>query len=70
MEKFIKVRFVSGHGATAGLVMTLDKFSTTTISGISRLFPVSEFRKMGTMQASPALDSFEDAFSFQFDSSY
>lgn len=65
-EKYVKVRFVSGHGETAGIVISETKFNNSTISGLSRLFPVSEFRKMGSLQASPVFDSFDAAFLHQF----
>lgn len=66
-EKYLKVRFVSGHGETAGIVIAQSKFDCLTITGLSRLFPVSEFRKMGSLQVSPVFDSFESAFYHTFE---
>lgn len=64
--EFRKVRFFSKeHGATAGLVLDASHFPEN-ISAISRLFPSSEFRKMERFQKSPAFETYEDAFSYEF----
>lgn len=65
-QGFRKVRFYSKtHGATAGLVIDTDKHSLT-IGELSRLFPVSEFRKMDRLQASPKFSTWEKAFAYEF----
>ena len=64
--QYVKFRFKSKLGATAGLVMALGKFERSNVSELSRLFPYSEALKMAVWQVSPAFDSWDSAFSFTF----
>lgn len=61
-----KIRFTSKeHGNTAGLVLTAAQIKQP-ITKLSRLFPTSEFRKMVTLQVSPAYKTWDEAFAHQF----
>ena len=64
-----KIRFMSQqHGATAGLVVTDAQLAHETLQSVSRLFPVSEFRKMERYQSSPPFATWDAAFLYQFPS--
>lgn len=62
-----KIRFMSHqHGATAGLIVTDAQLADETLQSVSRLFPVSEFRKMERYQSSIPFATWEAAFLYQF----
>jgi hypothetical protein len=65
-HRYVKVRFASKHGATAGLVFRLDLFPMTTVA-LSRCFPHSEARFMERLEVSPDFDTWEAAFHHCFD---
>lgn len=68
MARFVKVRFMSDVGATAGLVFTEAQMRMCSVSQLSRYFPSSEFRKMRTLQISRPYMSWEEAFDHEFGS--
>ena len=69
MVTYRKVRFTSKeHGSTAGLVLT-DEHFPVVLTAVSRLFPVSEFRKMELFQQSPPFQTWDEAFNYQFSES-
>ena len=52
---------------TAGLVLDSDKLRGMSISDVSRLFPMSEARKMrGVLQVSRKYSTWNEAFQHQF----
>ena len=71
--QYQKVRF-SNHATstdpevcTAGIVLKSDQLRDMTVTDISRLYPMSEARKMrGVCQVSRKYDNYTDAFSHQF----
>jgi hypothetical protein len=64
---FVKVRFRDAdNGATAGLVLSRTKARHTTVTDLSRMFPVSEFRKMSVLELSPVYPTWEGAFAHDF----
>ena len=65
---YLKFRFTSRHGCTAGLVIESDKFSNLSITELSRFFPYSESRFMRELEVSREFNSWRDAFDFDFDS--
>jgi hypothetical protein len=67
MTQYKKVRFTSKHGSTAGLILERDKLEDMTIEDVSRLFTLYESPKMQRFEHSPAFDSFDDAFDYQFE---
>jgi GT2 family glycosyltransferase len=62
---FRKVWFSNGDEKTAGLVVAVDQVDGKSISEISRLFPPSEFRKMGKFHKSPVFWTWDEAFNFE-----
>ena len=70
---FTKIRF-SNHATstdpeccTAGLVIDSDKLKGMSITDVSRLYPMSEARKMrGVLQVSKDFDTWNEAFHYQF----
>lgn len=65
-KTYLKFRFTSCQGCTAGLVIESDKFSNLSITELSRFFPYSESRFMARLEVSPKFPSWEAAFNFQF----
>ncbi len=65
-ETYIKFRFTSVKGSTAGLVMESCKFHATTVTALSRLFPYEESRYMKVIECSPEYPSWDEAFAHQF----
>lgn len=66
--KYGKVRFISKfNGNTAGIVLTDKQQENLTIAQVSDLFPRSESMKMEKLQRSDYFDTFEQAFSYQFE---
>ena len=63
-EGFRKVWFSKGSEKTAGLVLPCAKLHGMSISDISRLFPMSEARKMGRLHTSPVFATWDAAFNF------
>jgi hypothetical protein len=61
---FRKVWFSKGSEKTAGLILPATKLAGMSISEISRLFPVSEARKMGRLHTSPTFATWEEAFRY------
>lgn len=64
--EYIKARFTSLDGATAGLVFNVEAFESMTISEFSRLFPISEARFMRAVEVSPRYQTWEAAFNHDF----
>lgn len=63
MDTFHKILFYSRqHGRTAGLILKSSELDGKTISDLSRLFPLTEFRKMQNYYISEAFPSWEAAF--------
>lgn len=67
MEQFVKFRFVNGDEATAGLVISLEVWTTATVTELSRMFPAGEALKMQTLQCSRVFDTWKEAFCHRFD---
>lgn len=67
MTEYIKFRFKSEHGATAGLVLNADIYKTKSITDLSKCFPMREASKMHRLQCSEAFGTWDDAFNFDFD---
>ena len=65
---YLKFRFTSRQGCTAGLVIESDKFSNLSITELSRFFPYSESRFMRKLEVSREFNSWREAFDFDFDS--
>jgi len=63
---YVKFRFVSDEGATAGVVMAESSYRAASISDLSRLFPYSEARFMRRLEVSPAYDLWDRAFAHDF----
>ena len=63
---YVKFRFTSNAGATAGLVIETDRLQRTSVSDLSRFFPYSESRFMARLEVSPEYPSWEDAFNHSF----
>lgn len=68
-QRFLKVRFTSRFGSTAGLVLEFERYDSMTVTQFSELFPDSEAMKMGKLQKSPVYERWDDAFLFDFDTS-
>ena len=69
MQKtYLKFRFTSRQGCTAGLVIESDKFSNLSITDLSRFFPYSESRFMRELEVSREFENWREAFDFDFDS--
>ena len=65
--QYAKIRFTSkNNGSTAGIVLEIGKLAYMTTSDISRLFPMPEASKMERLERSEFYDTFEQAFSHQF----
>lgn len=60
-----KVRFTDGKQSTAGLIV--KDAGNKTISQLSRMFPDYEAPKMKRLQVSPKFETYEQAFSYEFD---
>ena len=67
-KTYIKFRFSSRQGCTAGLVIESDKFERLSITDLSRFFPYSEARFMRELEVSREFNSWREAFDFDFDS--
>lgn len=65
---YLKFRFSSRQGCTAGLVIESDKFANLSITELSRFFPYSESRFMRELEVSREFNSWCEAFEFDFDS--
>lgn len=63
---FVKFRFTSKTGQTAGLVITADRFHRTSVADLSRMFPTSEYRHMARLERSPEYLTWADAFAHDF----
>lgn len=66
MTKFRKFRFTNGKEHTAALIMESAKLIKMPVTEVSRLFPYSEAPKMRTFEMSPAYETWEQAFEYQF----
>jgi len=64
---FVKVRWTSSRGATAGLVFDKVQLDRLSIPELSRRCPRSEATKMHRLEISPAYGTFEEAFLHQFE---
>ena len=62
---FRKVWFSNRNEKTAGLVVAAEKLDGMSIGDISRLFPMSEFRKMSKIHKSPVFATWDEAFGFK-----
>jgi len=69
MTGYIKIRFRSKYGETAGIVLAFERYDAMTVTELSRLFPMSECLKMGYLEKSPVFESWDNAFLFDFDDS-
>ena len=67
-KTYLKFRFSSRQGSTAGIVIESDKFSNLSITELSRFFPYSESRFMRELEVSSEFNSWREAFDFDFDS--
>ena len=67
-KTYLKFRFTSSQGCTAGLVIESDKFSNLSITELSRFFPYSESRFMRELEVSREFENWREAFDFDFDS--
>ena len=67
-KTYLKFRFSSRFGCTAGIVIESDKFSNLSITELSRFFPYSESRFMRELEVSREFNSWREAFDFDFDS--
>ena len=67
-KTYLKFRFTSRQGCTAGLVIESDKFSNLSITDLSRFFPYSESRFMRELEVSREFENWREAFDFDFDS--
>jgi hypothetical protein len=65
-QAYVKFRFTSAYGATAGLVISADKLRALGVVEISRFFPHSEFMKMKRLEVSPAYGSELEAIKHEF----
>jgi hypothetical protein len=63
---YVKFRFTSRNGATAGLVIDSFRFARTSITDLSRFFPYSEAPLMARLEVSPEYPTWEDAFNHSF----
>jgi hypothetical protein len=59
---YVKFRFTSRNGATAGLVIESDRFQRTSMTNLSRFFPYSEAQFMARLEVSPEYPTWEEAF--------
>jgi hypothetical protein len=66
MKSFVKFRFASKHGQTAGLIIEADRFHHLSISDLSRFYPYSEARFMARIEVSPTYPTWETAFDHEF----
>jgi hypothetical protein len=64
VKGFRKVWFSKGSGKTAGLIVPAEKLHDMSLGEVSRLFPMSEARKMGRLHTSPVFDTWDKAFAF------
>lgn len=64
---YMKVRFTSLKGATAGLIFLSQDVYNMSLSKLSRHWPVSEALKMRRVELSPEYDTWEQAFDHSFD---
>lgn len=61
-----KIMFYSPkHGRTAGIIITSDQLKNKSTAELSRMFPVSEFRKMTRLYVSRGFNTWNEAFVFQ-----
>ncbi len=59
-----KVMWTGPAGDTAGLVLESAKIAKLTTSDLSRLWPLSEARKMHHCLLSPEFPTWDEAFAF------
>ena len=65
---FVKVRFRdAANGVTAGLVLPHSEARHATVEKVSRMFPVSEFRKTSVLELSPVYETWDAAFAHTFE---
>ena len=62
MNGFVKVWFERGDESTVGLVFTSDYVERSSVTVLSRSWPMSEVPKMRRMFFSPIYDTWEGAF--------
>ena len=65
-ESFIKIRFTNGYRSTAGIVLPAYKVENSTLSELSRYFPMFEYSTMQRLELSPPFATFDLAFFFEF----
>jgi hypothetical protein len=63
-EGYRKVWFSKGAEKTAGLIVPAAKLHGMSIGEVSRLFPLSEARKMARLHMSPVFSTWDEAFAF------
>jgi hypothetical protein len=63
---YVKFRFTSRHGSTAGLIIETRKLEQMSVREVSRLFPYYEAGKMKRLQVSPQYQTWEEAFNHTF----
>ncbi len=71
MARYRKIMFQGPEGRTAGIVVDdawIERNKGDFIGGASRLYPMSECRKMTRMYISPDFDTWDEAFAFEFSS--
>ena len=70
MQTYVKVRFASPSHETVGLVFKSEDLVRHNVSSLSRIFPPSEFLRMGSrlvrVELSPDFPTWEEAFNHQF----
>ena len=66
-NQFVKFRFRSIHGVTAGLVLAVSKYRELSISELSRMFPSWEAGKMHFIDCSDTYPTVEDAIHHTFE---
>ena len=60
-----KVWFSRGSQTTAGLILPSEEVEAKGVSGISRLFPISEAGKMAKLHVSPEFGTWDEAFKYE-----
>lgn len=65
--QFCKIRFTNGPEHTAGIVLDADKVRSMTVCDASRYFPLYEVPKMRRYDTSPAFNTWDEAFHYNFE---
>ncbi len=67
MSEYVKFRFTSDKGSTAGLVLNVEIYKKKTIGALSQMFPMREATKMMRLECSEPFGTWEDAFHYDFE---